>query len=313
VSAILVTGAAGFAGSHLLEHLAGRGDLVGWARSEPPIDVAHLARWTRIDMLDGGRVREEIAALRPVEVYHCAGYANVAESWHDTTKPLAGNVMTTHHLLDGLRRAGCATRVIIPGSATVYAGSNAPHREDSPLAPSSPYAVSKLAQEQLGVKAVSEDGIDVILTRPFNHIGRRQSPKFSVSGMTRQIVAIERRELEAVIHVGRLDTARDIIDVRDTVRAYALLMERGIPGTIYNIASGIARTMRMVLDALLQRARVPVATEVDPARLRPHDDLVLVGDATRLRSETGWEPQVPFDRTLDDLFDYWRSIPALDS
>jgi GDP-4-dehydro-6-deoxy-D-mannose reductase len=303
---VLITGAGGFAGSHLLEHLAGTGDLVGWARSEPPPEVAHLARWTRVDMLDAARVRQELEALRPAAVYHCAGHARVADSWHDTAKPLAGNVITTHHLLDGLRRAGCASRVIIPGSATVYAGSGAPHHEDSPIAPSSPYAVSKLAQEQLGLQAVLEDGLGVIVTRPFNHVGARQSPAFAVSGMTRQIVAIERGELEPVIHVGNLDTARDITDVRDTVRAYALLMERGLAGSVYNIASGVARTMRMVLDALIERSRVPVTVEVDSSRLRPHDDVILVGDASRLRQATGWAPQISFERMLDDLFDYWR-------
>ena len=304
---VLVTGAAGFAGSHLLEHLAGTADLVGWARSDPPPAIAPLARWTVIDMMDANHVRQELAALKPSEVYHCAGHAHVADSWQDTARPLAGNVLTTHHLLDGLRRAGCAARVIIPGSATVYAGSDRPHREDSPVAPSSPYAVSKFAQEQLGLRAVVEDGTDVIVTRPFNHVGARQSPKFSVSGMTRQIVSIERGEMDPVIHVGRLDTARDISDVRDTVRAYALLMQRGVPGTIYNIASGVARTMRMVLDALIERAHVPVTVEVDASRLRPHDDLILVGDATRLREATGWSPQISFERMLDDLFAYWRS------
>jgi GDP-4-dehydro-6-deoxy-D-mannose reductase len=303
---VLVTGAAGFAGSHLLEHLAGTVDLVAWARSEPPPGFAPLARWMRLDMLDTVAVRQALAEVRPVAVYHCAGHAHVADSWQDTSKPLAGNVLTTHHLLDGLRRAGCTARVIIPGSATVYAGSDQPHREDSPIAPSSPYAFSKFAQEQLGLRSVVEDGLDVILTRPFNHVGARQSPKFSVSGMTRQIVSIERGETDPVIHVGRLDTARDISDVRDTVRAYALLMQRGVPGTVYNIATGVARTMRAVLDALMARARVPVRVEVEAARLRPHDDLVLVGDATRLRDATGWAPRISFDRTLDDLFDYWR-------
>ena len=306
MSVVLVTGAAGFAGSHLLEHLVGTADLVGWARSEPPPELAHLAKWQSVDMLDGMRVRQEIEALRPAAVYHCAGHALVAGSWHDTARPMAGNVLTTHHLLDGLRRARCATRVIIPGSATVYAGSSEPHAEDSPLAPSSPYAVSKLAQEQLGLRALVEDGIDAIVTRPFNHVGPRQSPAFAVSGMTRQIVAIERGEMEPVIHVGNLDTARDITDVRDTVRAYALLVEHGRPGTVYNIASGIARTMRAVLEALIKRSRVPVTIEVDSSRLRPHDDLILVGDASRLRTATGWAPQISFDRTLGDLFDYWR-------
>jgi GDP-4-dehydro-6-deoxy-D-mannose reductase len=307
---VLVTGAAGFAGSHLLEHLAGTGDLVGWARSEPPPAVAHLARWMRVDLLDADRVRKALAALKPGKVYHCAGDAHVAESWHDTARPLAGNVLTTHHLLDGLRRGGGPVRVIIPGSAAVYRTSDQPHREDSPIAPSSPYALSKFAQEQLGVRAIVEDGLDVILTRPFNHVGPRQSPKFSVSGMTRQIVSIERGEMEPVIYVGRLDTARDITDVRDTVRAYALLMKDGVPGTVYNIASGVARTMQMVLDALIQRARVAVTVRVDTSRLRPHDDLILLGDPSRLRAATGWSPQISFDRMLDDLFGYWRAVPA---
>ena len=308
--AVLVTGAAGFAGSHLLEHLAGTADLVGWARSDPPPAVARLARWTKLDMLDASGVRRALADLKPAAVYHCAGHAHVADSWQDTSKPLAGNVLTTHHLLDGLRRAGCTSRVIIPGSATVYAGSDQPHSEDSPIAPSSPYAFSKFAQEQLGLRSVVEDGLGVILTRPFNHVGARQSPKFSVSGMTRQIVSIERGEMEPVIYVGRLDTARDISDVRDTVRAYALLMQRGVPGTVYNIATGVGRTMRAVLDALIARARVPVTVEVEASRLRPHDDLVLIGDATRLRDATGWAPRISFDDTLDELFKYWRSTPA---
>jgi GDP-4-dehydro-6-deoxy-D-mannose reductase len=166
--------------------------------------------------------------------------------------------------------------------------------------------VSKLAQEELGLRAVTEDGIDVIVTRPFNHVGARQSPAFSVSGMARQIAAIERGEGQPVIRVGRLDTARDIMDVRDTVRAYSLLMERATPGTVYNIASGVARQMRTVLDALVQQSRVPVGIEVDPARMRPHDDLILVGDASRLRSATGWMPQIPFERTIQDILDYWR-------
>lgn len=304
---VLVTGAAGFAGSHLIEHLAGRGDLTGWTRSDPPADIASLARWTRVDLLDRERVRKEILALRPTAVYHCAGAAHVADSWQDTALPLASNVLTTHYLLDALRRAGCASRVVIPGSATVYAVSASPLHEDSPLAPASPYALSKLAQEQLGRRAVAEDGVDVILMRAFNHTGARQSPAFAVSGMARQIAQIERGGVYPVIRVGNLDAQRDLTDVRDTVRAYALLMERGVAGTIYNVASGVARSMRGILDALLKRSRVPVEIALDPARLRPHDNPVLVGDPARLRAATGWAPLIGFDRMLDDLLEYWRT------
>ena len=269
--------------------------------------MAGLARWTRVDLLDRDRVRSEILALRPAAVYHCAGAAHVADSWQDTTLPLASNVLTTHYLLDALRRAGGACRVVIPGSATVYAASAGSLHEDSALAPESPYALSKLAQEQLGGRAVAEDGVSAILIRAFNHTGSRQSPAFAVAGMARQIARVELGGVDPVIRVGNLDAQRDLTDVRDTVRAYVLLMELGVPGTVYNVASGVARPMRAVLDALVDRSRVPVEIALDPVLLRPHDNPVLVGDATRLRTATGWTPLIGFDRMLDDLLEYWRA------
>ena len=304
---ILVTGAAGFAGSHLVERLAQSLEVVGWSRSAPPHEVSRLARWTHIDLLDRDRVRAEILALRPARVYHCAGVPHVGASWQHSAEPLAGNVLATHYLLDALRRAGGPCRVLVAGSATVYAPSPAPLREDDPIAPNSPYARTKLAQEQLCVRAVEEDGVEVIVTRPFNHTGPRQRPDFAAPGMARQIALIERGQLPPRIKVGNLDAQRDLTDVRDTVRAYELLMQHGRAGEVYNVASGVARPIRTVLDMLVQRARVPVEVSVDLDRLRPLDTPVIVGDATRLRSETGWAPRIPFDQTLDDLLDYWRS------
>lgn len=304
---VLVTGAAGFAGGHLLEHLAGRGAVTAWARSEPPADLARLASWQAIDLLDRDRVRHEVRALRPAAVYHCAGAPHVGASWRDTAQPLASNVLTTHYLLDALRRAAAPCRVLITGSAMVYAPSTSPLREDDRVAPASPYALSKLAQEQLGLRGLTEDGLDVILTRPFNHTGPRQKPTFAAPGMARQIALIERGAIEPLMQVGNLDAERELTDVRDTVRAYALLMERGAPGTVYNVASGTGHAIRAILDALVARSRVPVEIRVDPARLRPQDTPVLVGDATRLRHATGWAPAISFDRMLDDLLDYWRA------
>jgi len=307
VSRVLVTGAAGFAGSHLIEYLAPRGRLLAWGRAEPPAELARLAEWTRIDLLDREHVRREIAALRPSAVYHCAGAPHVGESWRSTAEPLARNVLATHYLLDAVRRAGLGCRVLVTGSAMVYAPSGAPLREDDPLVPANPYGVSKLAQEQLGVRSWAEDGIAVILTRPFNHTGPRQRPAFVAPGIARQIALIERGRVDAVIKVGNLDAARDLTDVRDTVRAYAALMERGVPGTVYNVASGTARSVRTVLEGLTRRSRVPVHVAVDAARLRPNDTPVLVGDPSRLRAATGWRPEISFDQTLDDLLEYWRA------
>jgi GDP-4-dehydro-6-deoxy-D-mannose reductase len=196
---------------------------------------------------------------------------------------------------------------VIPGSATVYAPSASPLTENSPVAPVNPYALSKMAQEQLGLISGREDGIDVIITRSFNHTGPRQSAAFAAPSMARQIALIEAGKVQPMIKVGNLDAQRDMTDVRDMARAYATLMDKGTPSTIYNVASGIARSMKSILDALVARARVTVRIETDPSLLRPSDTPVLIGDATRLRVATGWQPQIPFERTLDDLLTYWRA------
>lgn len=302
-----MTGAAGFAGSHLIEHLSPDHDVVAWARGEPPAELARHGRWERIDLLNRDEVRHAILRVRPAAVFHCAGFPHAAGGWSDATRPLAQNVLLTHYLFDALRLADLRLRVLLPGSATVYAASATPHTEEDPLAPSGPYALSKLAQEQLGLRACIDDGLDVILTRSFNHTGPRQTAAFAAPSMARQIALIERGALEPVIRVGNLDTQRDLTDVRDVVAAYVALMRVGTPGTVYNVASGEGRRIGSVLDGLVRRARVPVRVVPDPEKLRSSDIPVLVGDSTRLRRATGWKPVVAFDDMLDDLLDYWRS------
>ena len=302
---ILVTGASGFAGGHLIEKLRDACDVVGWARTDPPAALAGT-RWQRIDLQDRDAVRAALRELQPRQVYHLAGASQVDRSWTAPSEPLAVNALATHHLLDGLRRSGHACRVLVTGSAAVYAPSLTPIGESAPTAPDSPYAVSKLAQEMLCARAFVEDGCDVVVTRPFNHTGPRQLPAFLAPSVARQIVLIERGQQEPVIQVGNLDPQRDITDVRDVVRAYMDLMEHGVSGETYNVASGVARPVRDIVNALVNSARVPVRIEVDPARVRPVDNPVLTGDASRLRALTGWAPKIPFEQTIADLLDYWR-------
>jgi GDP-4-dehydro-6-deoxy-D-mannose reductase len=303
---VLVTGASGFAGGYLVQHLAAAHSIVAWTRSQPTAELANLARWERIDLLDRDHVRTAIAALRPSRVYHCAGVTNVAESWRDTAGVLEGNVRATEHLFDALRRGDLQCRVLVPGSAAVYAPSSEPIAEDSVVAPASPYALSKLAQEELARRAAEEDALDVVITRSFNHTGPRQTPAYAVPSMARQIALIEAGAIEPVIRVGNLDARRDLTDVRDIVRAYAALMASGERGVIYNVGSGTSRTMRSVLDALLARSKVPVRVESDPSRMRSADVPVLTADCSRLEQATGWRPAISFDQMLDDLLEYWR-------
>jgi GDP-4-dehydro-6-deoxy-D-mannose reductase len=308
---IVITGAAGFAGSFVVEALGGRAATVGWThRAAPPPEIASLAEWQQVDLLNAARVREAIARVKPSGVIHCAGAPNVAHSWRDTVTPLSINILATHHLLDALRRTGASCRVVVPSSATVYKPSMEVLREDSPVGPSNPYAVSKLAQEELSLRAAREDGVEVIVTRSFNHTGPRQTAAFAAPNMARQIAMIEKGLAEPVINVGNLDAQRDFTDVRDMARAYVTLLEKGTPSTVYNVSSGVARTMRSVLDALAARSQVNVLIETDPALLRPSDTPRILGDSTKLRSETAWCPEIPFDRTLDDLLNYWRHVTA---
>jgi GDP-4-dehydro-6-deoxy-D-mannose reductase len=312
----LVTGAAGFVGGHLIEWLGAEegADVVAWYRSggtAPPANgfsetSASRVTWQAINLLDASSVHRALADLRPVAVYHCAGAAHVGLSWGNTTQTLAINVRGTHNLLEGLRRANVAARVVIPSSAMVYAPADRALSEDDPLVPRSPYALSKLAQEMEGVRAIG-NGLDVTIARAFNHMGPRQDPHFSASGFARRIADIEAGRWEPEIAVGNLDAQRDLTDVRDTIRAYRLILERGAPGRPYNVCSGRAITIRELLDRLLARARVPVRVRVDPARLRPNDVPLLLGNPARIETELGWRPEIPLDRTLDDLLNDWRS------
>ncbi len=304
---ILITGATGFAGSHLLQRLAGRHTLVAWGRSSPAREFLSLARWQQVDLLDRDRVRSLVGELRPTSVFHLAGSAHVAEAMADPAGAFANNVLATHHLFDALHRSGIAgTRILLAGSAAVYGSSDSPLTEDSPVAPGNPYAQSKLAQEQLALRAIAEDGVDVIVARPFNHTGPRQTASYLAPTVARQIAMIERGQLEPILRIGNTSARRDVSDVRDVVRAYEALMQHGAPGTVYNVASGVGRSVQQILDALIARSTVPVRIDVDPARLRSGDPPVLVGDASRLTLATGWRPEIPFDRMIDDLLDYWR-------
>jgi GDP-4-dehydro-6-deoxy-D-mannose reductase len=307
----LVTGATGFAGSHLVEHLLEHEPaLAAWSnpRGTPSASADPRVMWRPVDLLDRSAVRSAIAALKPSVVYHCAGAADVGNSWKDPVTPLRVNGLGTHHLLDALDATGSTATVVVVGSATVYRITTDPLTEDAPLGPSSPYGVSKLAQEMIAGRVTS---MPVVVVRPFNHAGPRQSPAYVTSSFARQIAEIEAGLADPVLSVGNLDARRDITDVRDVVRAYRLLAEKGRPRRPYNVCSGRAHRIGDVLDMLLARARRAIRIEIDPSRLRPSDQPVILGDPSRARTEVGWQAAIPIEDTLTDLLDYWRHRVAL--
>lgn len=310
----LVTGAAGFAGRYLLERLAGSGRLIAWSRpgGRPPVGDDAVA-WTAVDVTNPDDVIRAVADARPDRVFHLAGAASVETSWVNAVPHLRVNVIGTSHLLDAVQRAGRPCRVLVVTSAQVYAADDGPIGEDGLLLPQSPYGLTKLAQDRLALSAADGDRLDVVVARPFNHIGPRQGPDFAVASFARQIARIERDLAPATIHVGNLETRRDITDVRDVVDAYVRIMANGTSGRAYNVCSGRAWRMRDLLDELLRMATKPIGVETDPARYRPVDVPVVQGDATRARTELGWTPRISVAQTLRDTLDYWRRQIAAES
>jgi GDP-4-dehydro-6-deoxy-D-mannose reductase len=198
--------------------------------------------------------------------------------------------------------------VLVTGSALVYKDHDRAVAETDAIGPGSPYGLSKLAQEMTGAHAVDELGLPVLLTRPFNHIGPRQDPSFFTASVARQIARIERGLAQPVLEVGNLEGRRDLTDVRDTVRAYQAIAERGTAGRVYNVCAGRAYRIGDILEMLLAQSGARIEVRRDPARYRPHDAPLVLGARTRLTDELGWVPVIPMEQTLADLLAYWRQV-----
>ncbi len=335
---VLITGITGFAGSHLAEYLLERPDVeifgIYRRRSrmenlddlrdrlqmiEPGVaSIEAIAKAFKpgkinlvdCDLLDAFSVNKLVGAVRPERIFHLAAQSHVPTSWNAPAATLEANVLGQLNLLEAVRSAGIDPLIQIAGSSEEYGlvyPDEVPMKESNPLRPLSPYAVSKVAQEMLALQYNHSYGMRSIVSRGFNHSGPRRGENFVDSSFARQIAQIEKGLLEPVIYVGDLTSKRDFSDVRDMVRAYWLLLEKGKPGEVYNIGSGTTRSMQDVLNMLLGMSKVKVEVRVDPTRLRPSDVPILWSDSSKFMSATGWKPTTPYEQTLRDLLDYWRA------
>lgn len=306
---VLITGASGFAGRWLARELARDKKLAlyGISRSKPEAGaLPKRLRFFRCDLNDGPALRRALRRIRPERIHHLAGQASVSQSWKDPASTARENVAAARTLLASLRALKLRPAVHVAGSAEVYGRQKrARIRETDRPKPRNPYALSKLEQEKLFSAYAEREGAPVVVTRAFNHGGPGQKERFALSDFARQIARIEKGGA-AELRVGNLSAVRDFADVRDVVRAYRRAIETAEGSAVYNVATGRARTLESVVRSMARLSRVPVRVLRDPSRMRGVDLPRLVGDASKLRRETGWKPAIPLEKTLRDTLDYWR-------
>ena len=266
-----------------------------------------------VDLLRRPDVEALVHRLTPEWVFHLAARSSVGESWKDPAETLVNNVGSSANLLAELVRLEPLPRVLVVGSSDEYGkptGRPAPLNEDAALRPLTPYGVSKVAQDMLGLQYHLSHALPVVRVRPFNHAGPRQSPTFAVSSFARQIARIELSKQPPHLQVGNLKARRDFTDVRDIVRAYRLAVALGRPGAVYNLGSGHATALGAGVDELGRMSRCHITVEVDVSRTRSAEAETYICDAGRFRKLTGWRPEIPLHKTLSDTLDYWRRIES---
>ena len=309
---VLITGIAGFAGSHLAELALREGaEVVGTVLPGAPTDNLGALRkdvaTLDSDLTEPGAAAAVLRATRPDRVFHLAGASVVGTSWELRADVLRTNLEATYQICEGLRRHPVPCLVVSSGEVYgIVPEAEQPIPESRPWAPLSPYALSKASQELYAGYYARAEGVPLVIVRAFNHVGPRQGLGFVWSDVARQIADVEKKQGRGVLEVGSTTTRRDFTDVRDMVRAYWLVLDRAAPGSIYNAASGRAVSIRELIDGFLASATCPIEVRQVPQRVRLIDVPLLLGNASRLRALTGWAPTIPFRQSIEDVLDDWR-------
>jgi GDP-4-dehydro-6-deoxy-D-mannose reductase len=310
-----ITGIAGFVGSHLSELLLSRGfEVYGLIRSRSKTDyiesIINKLHLEDADILDTHSLYATISRIKPDYIFHLAAQSFVPTSWVSPSVTLETNIVGSANLFEAVRQVGIDPVIQIACSSEEYGlvhTDELPIKETNPLRPLSPYAVSKLAMDYLGYQYFQSYKIRIVRTRGFNHTGPRRGDTFAESNFAKQIAMIEKGKQEPVIHVGNLTASRDYTDVRDMVRGYFVAAEKCDPGDVYNICSGTTIKIGDMLNILLSFSETKVKIQPDQSRMRPSDVPVLLGDNSKFVAKTGWKPEIPFKKTMEDLLNYWRA------
>lgn len=311
---ILVTGASGFAGSHLIEALREKSGVEIFGTTFQTKSDTQKSDWDSVhlralDLTERTGVDRLIQELQPDQIFHLASFAFVGKSFERADELLQNNTRVQLHLLEAVRMHAPHARILSIGSAEEYGWSEpgeVPIQETHPLRPVNPYAVSKVTQEMLTIAYQKSFGMDVVRVRPFNHIGERQSSEFAIPAFVKQIVAIERGE-QAALKVGSLAAVRDFTDVKDMVKAYITIMDAGVSGEVYNAGSGVGVSMSHVIELLKGLANREISLEVDQTRVRPFDVPEIIANVDKLHT-LGWKPTIPLQESLRRVLDFWRAL-----
>lgn len=311
---VLITGIGGFVGGHLARHLLEQSEttVIGVSIFPPEqhADIAALGiKLYQVDLNDEEAVFNLLRESRPDQIYHLAAQTFVPESFENPWQTLSNNIHSQLNILHAMVKLDLDARILVVGSGEEYGvvlPSEVPIDENQPLRPASPYSVSKVTQDMMGLQYYLSHDVAAIRVRPFNQIGPGQSKLFVAPAFASQIAAIEKGEQEPVVYVGNLEARRDFTDVRDMVRAYRLILTHGEPGDVYNIGSGEAHSIQELLDILLNLSTAAIEVRVDPARLRPVEVPVIICNADKIKAITGWQPAYTFEQSLADVLADWR-------
>jgi GDP-4-dehydro-6-deoxy-D-mannose reductase len=312
----LITGYTGFAGSHLADYIL---------KNHPDVEVYGIKRWRsrtenvdhlsgkvkvlHCDLRDAVSTHNVLKEIKPDRIFHLAAQSFVPTSWEAPSDTITTNVISQINIFEAVRELKLQSRIQLACSSEEYGmvyENEVPIKETNPLRPLSPYAVSKVTQDYLGYQYNKSYGIFIVRTRGFNHTGPRRGDVFVTSNFAKQIAEIEKGKKPPTIFVGNLEAKRDFTDVRDMVRAYWLSLEKGEPGEVYNLSSNSTHSIQSMLDKLLSFSTIKIEVKQDPARMRPSDVMILWGDNSKFVKQTGWKPEIPFEKTMKDLLDFWR-------
>lgn len=313
---VLITGITGMTGSHLAEYLLEQGmdavhGTIRWRSDRENIaDFETKLHLHECELRDPHAVNRMIREIQPQRIYHMAAQSNVAASWSSPHDTILNNITAQLNLFEAVRYLNFSdVRIHVAGSSEEYGmvhQNELPVKETNPLRPLSPYAVSKVTQDTLAYQYFHSYGLHIVRTRAFNQIGPKQGEVFAASNFAKQIAQIELNQRESVIKVGNVEARRDFTDIRDVVRAYVLALEKCEPGSVYNIGSGKAYSIKKILDTLIGLSSLLIHVEKDPSRIRPSEVPTLVCDCSKFTVKTGWKPRISFEQSLFDLLEYWR-------